>query len=76
MLVDDLFRLMLVGLTVLLLTATVQVAVLPPSAVVTVIVVVPAERAVTVPFATVATEVLLLLHVTFRFVAPEGAMVA
>jgi hypothetical protein len=37
---------------------------------------VPAAIAVTVPPDTVATEGALLLHVTFLFVALEGAMVA
>ena len=47
-------------------TVTLQAAVLPPSSVLTVIVAVPAARAVTVPFHdTVATDMLLLLHVRF-----------
>jgi hypothetical protein len=58
------------------LTVTAQVAVLLPSCVVTVMVALPAATAVTVPPDTVATEVALLLHVTFLFVALEGAMVA
>ena len=53
-------------------TVTVQVAVLLPSSVVTVMVAVPALTAVTVPFCTVATLVLLLVHVTFWFVALAG----
>jgi hypothetical protein len=57
-------------------TVTAQVAVLFPSAVVTVMDAVPAATAVTVPFDTVATEVALLLHVTFLFVALAGATVA
>jgi len=56
-------------------TVTLQVAVLPPSAVVTVMVAVPAVLAITIPFTTVATLLLLLLHVTFRFVALEGKIV-
>ena len=48
-----------------------------PSAVVTVIVAVPAALAVTTPdVETVATDVLLLLQVTFLFVAVEGDTVA
>ena len=58
-------------------TVTVQVAVLEPSAVVTVIVAVPAVTAVTLPSeSTVATEVLELFHVTAVLVALVGAMVA
>ncbi len=53
------------------------VAVLAPSAVVTVIVAVPAEIPETKPVAfTVATAELLELHVTFLFVALPGATVA
>jgi hypothetical protein len=56
-----------------LVTVTVHVDVLFPSSVVTVIVAVPASTAVTVPLAlTVATDVLLLVHVTFLFVAFDG----
>jgi hypothetical protein len=58
------------------LTVTEQVAVWPPSFVVTVIVALPALTAVTVPFETLATEVLLLFHVIFLFVALVGATVA
>jgi hypothetical protein len=48
------------------LTVTAQIAVLLPSAVVTVIVALPADTAVTKPLDdTVATEVELLLHDTF-----------
>jgi hypothetical protein len=58
-------------------TVTVQFAVFPPSAVVTVIVAVPVETAVTSPLEeTVATLVLLLDQVTAWFVAPLGAIVA
>ena len=57
-------------------TVTVHVAVLPPSTVVTVMVAVPFAFAVTTPFATVATAVLLLLHVTALFAALSGATVA
>jgi hypothetical protein len=55
------------------ITVTVQVAVLPPSAVVTMMIAVPAATAVTIPLLfTVATPVLLLLQVTFLFVALAG----
>jgi hypothetical protein len=57
-------------------TVTVQVAVLPPSSVLTIIAALPAATALTVPPDTVATAVLLLLHVTFLFVALAGATVA
>lgn len=58
-------------------TVTVQLAVLLPSSVVTVIVAVPSALAVTNPVEeTVATEVLLLVQVTFLFVALEGYTVA
>ena len=63
-------------ISVVLLTVTVQEAVLPPSSVVTVIVAVPAlTPRTTPPVDTVATAVLLLLHVTFLFVALEGVIV-
>ena len=52
-------------------TVTLQEAVYPPSAVVQVIVAVPPVLAVTVPFDTVATAVLLLFQVTDLFVALE-----
>ena len=69
-----LFRLTPVTGTV---TVTEHVAVLLPSAVVTVIVAVPAAMAVTKPdVETVATDVLLLFQVTFLFVALEGETVA
>ena len=69
-----LFRLTPVTGTV---TVTAQVAVLLPSAVVTVIVAVPDATAVTFPAVeTVATLVLLLLQVTFLFVALLGEIVA
>jgi hypothetical protein len=58
------------------LTVTLQVAVLLPSSVVTVMVAVPALTAVIVPPDTVATVGALVLHVTFLFVALEGATVA
>ena len=62
--------------TVSALTVTVQVAVLPPSAV-TVIVASPAPTAVTFPlWSTVATPGVLLSHVTLLFVAVEGDTVA
>jgi hypothetical protein len=58
-------------------TVTAQVAVLWPSAVVTVITALPADTALTRPLEdTVATAALPLLHVTFLFVALDGAMVA
>jgi hypothetical protein len=54
-----------------------DVAVLPPSCVVTVIVAFPADTAVTSPLAfTVATAVLFELHVTFLLVALAGRTVA
>jgi hypothetical protein len=72
---DGIGKIMLITLTV-----TVQVAEKPPSTVVTVIIAVPEATAVTVPFNpladTVATAVLLLLHVTFLLVALEGKTVA
>jgi hypothetical protein len=57
-------------------TVTEHVAVLLPSTVVTVITVLPAATAVTVPPDTVATAGAPLLHVTFLFEALEGVMVA
>ena len=58
-------------------TVTLHVAVLLPSTVLTVIVADPAETGVTVPPCdTVATELLLVLHVTFWFVALAGTIVA
>jgi hypothetical protein len=57
-------------------TLTAQVAVLLPSKVVTVMVALPAETALTVPPDTLATVLLLLLHDTFLFVALEGETVA
>lgn len=55
------------------LTVTVQLAVLPPSTVVAVMVAVPVPVAVTFPFAsTMATFSLLDFHVTFLFVAFVG----
>jgi len=72
---DDLFR--VTPLTGTGLTVTVQVAVLPPSAVVTVIVAVPVVvPAVTTPPDTVAMELLLLLQLTLLFAALSGAIVA
>jgi hypothetical protein len=62
---------------VLVCEKIVHVAVIPPSEVVTVIVAVPSETAVTSPAVpTVATESLLLLQVTFVFVAPLGTTLA
>ena len=58
-------------------TVTAHVAVFPPSSVFTVIVALPAETAVTRPFAsTVATALLLLDQVTLLSVASAGVMVA
>jgi hypothetical protein len=58
-------------------TVTAQVAVLPPSSVVTVMTDIPTVIAVTVPFeSTIATPVLELDQVTFLFVAFEGDTVA
>ena len=58
-------------------TVTAQLAVNPPSVVVTVIVAVPADFAVTTPdVETVATAVLLDDHVTDLFVALEGEIEA
>jgi hypothetical protein len=58
-------------------TVTVQVAVLPPSFVLTVIVAVPVEMAVTTPLLpTVATEALLELQETVGSVALDGLTVA
>ena len=58
------------------MTVTAQVAVLLPSAVETVIVVVPARMGLTTPPLTVATAVLLLLQVRFLFEAFAGVTVA
>jgi hypothetical protein len=58
-------------------TVTVQVAVLPPSSVVALIVAVPEEMPLTMPFGnTVVTAGLLVFHATFLFVALEGVMAA
>ena len=57
-------------------TVTSHVAVWLPSSVVTVIVALPPDTAVTVPFSTVTTDVLFELHLTFWFVASEGTTVA
>jgi hypothetical protein len=58
-------------------TATVQVAVLPPSAVVAVITAVPAATALTTPeLETVATLASLVDQSTERFVALVGRMLA
>jgi hypothetical protein len=73
-LVDD-FKDTPVTAMLVVLTVTAQVAVLLPSAVVTVIIAFPAATAVTVPLVdTVATAVLLLLHNTFGFVALDGVI--
>jgi hypothetical protein len=62
--------------TAILLTVTIQVAVFPPSCVVTVIFAVPADNPVTNPLLfKVATAVLLLLQVTFLLVALLGVKV-
>ena len=74
---DVLFKVTPVTDTVAVETVTEQVAFLPPSLVVTVIVAVPAALAVTTPKdETVATEVLLDDQDTALFVALEGVMVA
>jgi hypothetical protein len=65
MLADVLLRDTLVTCIAVPLTLTAQVAVLFPSAVVTVITTLPVDTPITTPFATVATAVLLLLHDTF-----------
>ena len=55
------------------ITVTIAVVVLPPSIVLTVMVAVPTDTALTTPCAlTVATAVLLLSHVTFQLVAFSG----
>ena len=74
--VDVLFRFTPVTATIGVFTVTVQLAVLLPSAVFTVIVAVPAAFPVTTPFDTSATFVFVLLHVTFLFVALLGVTVA
>ncbi len=53
-----------------------QLAILEPFIVVTVIVAVPSPTAVTVPLLTIATFVLLLVHLTFLSVASDGDTVA
>jgi hypothetical protein len=59
------------------LTLTEHVAVLLPSTVVTVMIALPGDTAVTKPFDdTVATDEALVLHVTFLLVALVGATVA
>ena len=58
------------------LTVTAQVAVLPPSVVVTVIVALPAPTAFTLPSATVATASLSLLQLTVLMSASAGETVA
>jgi hypothetical protein len=75
--IELLFRDTPVTGTVDALTVTVQVAVLPPSTVVTVMVAVPVATALTVPlWLTVATEVALLLYDTLLLVALEGVTTA
>ena len=59
-----------------LVTVTVQVSVLFPSAVLTVITAVPSATAVTLPFSTVAMLGLSLAQLTALFVASAGATVA
>jgi hypothetical protein len=56
-------------------TVTIQVAVCPPSAVLTVIVALPGATAVTTPLFTVAMPEGLIDHVTFLLRASEGATV-
>ena len=58
------------------MTVTSQVAVLPPSSVLTMIVAFPAFKAITLPFDTDATVPLLDVQVTFLFVALSGLTVA
>ena len=58
------------------MTVTSQVAVFPPSSVLTVIVALPVFSAVTLPFDTDATELLLDVHVAFLFVALSGFTIA
>jgi hypothetical protein len=63
---DDLFKVTPVTETEATVTVAAQVAILLPSAVVTVIVALPTDMAVTRPFEdTVAIPVALLFHVTF-----------
>ena len=57
-------------------TFTEQVAVLPPSSVVTVIVALPFETAVTLPSCTVATDELSEVQIRFLLVAFSGVIVA
>ena len=57
-------------------TVTSHVAVWLPSSVVTVMVALPADTAVTMPFSTLAIDVLFERHITFWFVASEGTTVA
>ena len=74
---DVLFKLIPVTGTVAAFTVTAHVAVLAPSTVVTVIVADPTPFAVTTPAEdTVATELLLDVHVTVLFVALAGETVA
>jgi hypothetical protein len=76
MLVDVLFKVTPVTETGAL-TVTAQVAVKPPSAVVTVMLALPVDTPVTKPLdETVATAGALLLHVTLRLVALEGSIIA
>jgi len=59
------------------LTVTAQVALKPPSSVVTVIVVLPTSKALSLPLLPiVATDVSELVHVSAWFVAYEGVTVA
>ena len=60
----------------LLFTVTAQVAVLPPSLVVTVILAVPAATAVTLPSSTVATLELSDVHIMVLSAASSGETVA
>jgi hypothetical protein len=74
---DVLFKVTPVTETVVEMTVIVQVAVLWPSSVVTVIVALPAFTPVTVPFEdTLATAVALLVHVTALLVALDGETVS
>jgi hypothetical protein len=68
-LVDDLFKVTLVTGITAAVTVTEQAAVFLPSSVVTVMAALPVDTPITMPFVTVATELLLVFHVTFWLVA-------
>ena len=73
---DVLSRVTLSTGNTLALTVTLQVAVFPPSSVLTVMVTTPSFRAVTFPSVTVAIDRLLLLHITSLLSAFLGETVA